>query len=75
MRAPFPNPGDANFSGGRYAGTQGFRHERRSNAAFCDSHVESLSTSCTNNADGAAMVAPGTGFLSNDNSLYGGNQN
>ena len=75
MRAPFPNPGDANFSGGRYAGTQGFRHERRSNAAFCDSHVEAMSTSCTNNADGAAMVAPGTGFLSNDNSLYGGNQN
>ena len=25
MRAPYPNPGDANFSG-RYSGTQGFRH-------------------------------------------------
>jgi len=75
MRAPFPNPGDANFSAGRYAGTQGFRHEGRSNAVFCDSHVESLATRCTNNADGAAMVAPGTGFLSNDNSLYGGNPN
>jgi prepilin-type N-terminal cleavage/methylation domain-containing protein len=30
MRAPFPNPGDANASG-RYAGTQGFRHDGRSN--------------------------------------------
>jgi prepilin-type N-terminal cleavage/methylation domain-containing protein/prepilin-type processing-associated H-X9-DG protein len=75
MRAPLPNPGDANFSGGRYAGTQGFRHEGRCNIAFCDSHVASLSICCTNNADGAALVAPGTGFLSNDNSLYGGDQN
>src|ERR1019366_7157105 len=42
MRAPFPNPGDADFSG-RWSGTQGFRHLNRSNAAFCDGHVESLS--------------------------------
>ena len=69
MRAPYPNPGDANFSG-RYAGTQGFRHNAYSNVAFCDGHAESLSANYTNNADGAANVAPGTGFLSNSNSLY-----
>ncbi len=69
MRAPYPNPGDANFSG-RYAGTQGFRHDGRSNAAFCDAHAESWSACYTNNADGAANVAAGTGFLSGDNSQY-----
>ena len=69
MRAPYPNPGDANF-GGRYAGTQGFRHNGYSNVAFCDGHAESLSACYTNNSNGAANVAPGTGFLSNSNSLY-----
>jgi len=69
MRAPYPNPGDANFSG-RWAGTQGFRHDGRSNAAFCDGHAEPLSACYTNNADGAANVAPGTGFLSASNSMY-----
>jgi len=69
MRAPWPNPGDANFSG-RYAGTQGFRHENRSNVVFVDGHAESLSSCYTTNADGAANVAPGTGFLSADNSMY-----
>ena len=69
MRAPYPNPGDANFSG-RYAGTQGFRHNGYSNVAFCDGHAESLSACYTNNSGGAANVAPGTGFLSDSNSLY-----
>ena len=69
MRAPFPNPGDASFFG-RYSGTQGFRHDRRTNVTFCDGHVEASSACCTNNADGAANVAAGTGFLSNDNSAY-----
>jgi len=69
MRAPFPNPGDATFSG-RWSGTQGFRHQRYSNAGYCDGHAESLSVCYTNNADGAANVAPGTGFLSADNSAY-----
>ncbi len=69
MRAPFPNPGDASFKG-RYAGTQGFRHSGRSNAAFCDGHAESLRQRFTHTADSAAKVAPGTGFLSSDNSLY-----
>jgi prepilin-type processing-associated H-X9-DG protein len=69
MRAPWPNPGDASFNG-RWAGTQGFRHERRSNAAFCDGHAESMTDRFTDNANGAAHVASGTGFLSADNSLY-----
>jgi prepilin-type processing-associated H-X9-DG protein/prepilin-type N-terminal cleavage/methylation domain-containing protein len=69
MRAPSPNPGDANFSG-RYTGTQGFRHDGRSNVAFCDGHADALSACYTNNSDGAGNIAPGTGFLSSDNSLY-----
>jgi prepilin-type N-terminal cleavage/methylation domain-containing protein/prepilin-type processing-associated H-X9-DG protein len=68
MRAPFPNPGDAVFWG-RNSGTQGFRHQNRSNAAFCDGHAESLRECCTTNSEGSA-VAPGTGFLSSDNSCY-----
>ena len=68
MRAPFPNPGDDAFWG-RNSGTQGFRHQNRSNAAFCDGHAESLKGRYTNNCENAA-VAPGTGFLSSDNSLY-----
>ncbi|MGA3265346.1 MAG: prepilin-type N-terminal cleavage/methylation domain-containing protein [Verrucomicrobiota bacterium] len=70
MRAPYPNPGDANFSGGRYAGTQGFRHDGLSNVVFCDGHAESLAACYTNNADGAANVAGGTGFLSASNQMY-----
>jgi len=69
MRAPWPNPGDQNFSG-RWAGTQGFRHVRRSNAAFCDGHTDILRVCSATNQDGIANVAPGTGFLSADNSMY-----
>src|SRR5690606_3875380 len=69
MRAPWPNPADAGFRG-RWAGTQGFRHSGRSNAAFADGHADSLARRYTENADGAAQVAPGTGFLSPHNSLY-----
>lgn len=69
MRAPWPNPGDASFVG-RWSGTQGFRHQNLSNALFCDGHAEPLRNGYTNNADGAHSVAPGTGFLSADNSLY-----
>lgn len=68
MRAPFPNPGDAGFWG-RTSGTQGFRHEGRSNATFCDGHAASLSACYTNNSEDA-VVAPDTGFLSPSNSMY-----
>jgi prepilin-type processing-associated H-X9-DG protein len=69
MRAPWPNPGDDSFRG-RWAGTQGFRHHKRSNAAFCDGHAESFRARFVENEDGATNVAPDTGFLSADNSLY-----
>jgi prepilin-type processing-associated H-X9-DG protein/prepilin-type N-terminal cleavage/methylation domain-containing protein len=69
MRAPWPNPGDEFFNG-RWAGTQGFRHQRRSNVAFCDGHVESWKHRFTENKSGTSQVAANTGFLSPDNSLY-----
>lgn len=73
MRAPFPNPGDMSFSG-RYAGTQGYRHLETTNVAFCDGHARSLADRHQECSDygGAANIAPETGFLSEDNSLYGG---
>jgi len=70
MRAPWPNPGDANFSA-RAAGTQGFRHMGKTNVAFCDGHAESLSEYYTQtDPTEVADIGPGTGFLSPDNSLY-----
>lgn len=71
MRAPFDSDGDWTFNG-RYAGTQGFRHLGQTNVAFCDGHAESLRARFTETDDpgGAANIAPGTGFLSPDNSLY-----
>ena len=67
MRSPWSSPGDSSFSG-RFAGTQGFRHNKLSNAAFCDGHAESLSHRYTENEDGSHNVSPRTGFLSPDNS-------
>lgn len=69
MRAPWRNPGDAGFDG-RWSGTQGFRHRGQTNVAFCDGHAESVRDVFTANQDDAANVAPGTGFLSADNSAY-----
>jgi prepilin-type N-terminal cleavage/methylation domain-containing protein/prepilin-type processing-associated H-X9-DG protein len=70
MRAPFPNPGDVDFTD-RAAGTQGFRHRGKTNVAFADGHVESLGDRCVKTTpDQAARIAPDTGFLSDDNSLY-----
>jgi prepilin-type processing-associated H-X9-DG protein/prepilin-type N-terminal cleavage/methylation domain-containing protein len=69
MRAPFPNPGDTNSCNYRWAGTQGFRHGGRSNAAFCDGHAESLLDCYTNDAQND-VIGPGTGFLSPSNSMY-----
>jgi prepilin-type processing-associated H-X9-DG protein len=69
MRAPLPNPGDVAFKG-RWAGTQGFRHDNKSNAAFCDGHVETLANRYTSSVEKPEKIAPKTGFLSPDNSLY-----
>jgi general secretion pathway protein G len=69
MRSPFQHEGDQ-FSP-RWAGTQGFRHRGRTNVAFCDGHAESLSQRFTSTyPEDQAQIAPGTGFLSPDNSLY-----
>jgi prepilin-type processing-associated H-X9-DG protein len=73
MRAPFPNPGDLNFSG-RYAGTQGYRHQGKTNVAYCDGHVEPVAKRYTDDVDypaGDPNVSATTGFLSADNRLYG----
>jgi prepilin-type N-terminal cleavage/methylation domain-containing protein/prepilin-type processing-associated H-X9-DG protein len=69
MRAPWPNPADESFNG-RWSGTQGFRHEKRSNVTFCDGRAEAFRNCYTNNSDGTDNVAPNTGFLSEDNSAY-----
>jgi prepilin-type N-terminal cleavage/methylation domain-containing protein/prepilin-type processing-associated H-X9-DG protein len=68
MRSPFPAPGDSAFTA-RTAGTQGFRHRRRTNVAFCDGHAETLGERFTNTSDSNPLGRM-TGFLSADNSLY-----
>lgn len=69
MRAPEPGTLDAGFNG-RFSGTQGFRHLGKTNVSFVDGHVESLPPAqATGNA--SYPLAAGTGFLSEDNSLYG----
>jgi len=69
MRSPFTSDGDT-FSP-RWAGTQGFRHRGKTNVVFCDAHAETLSQRYTNTyASDQSQIAPGTGFLSEDNSMY-----
>lgn len=74
MRAPFslhggvPSP-DAGFWG-RVAGTQGFRHRGRTNIAFADGSADSVGDRFTRTEESAGDIAPRTGFLSPDNSLY-----
>ena len=70
MRAPWPNPGDATFNG-RYAGTQGFRHLGTTNVGWCDGHVSAQRERYTETKPSDQdKIAPGTGFLSPDNSAY-----
>ncbi len=64
MRSPLPSAFDT-FTG-RAAGTQGFRHRKRTNVAFVDGHADALG----DRFDPGLGAAPGTGFLSLDNSLY-----
>ena len=79
MRSPLRSPGDRTFNG-RYAGTQGYRHDRKTNVAWCDGHVTSWEQLYTNieparqeslikeynKANGHEKI----GFLSPDNSAY-----
>jgi len=73
MRSPFEGR-DGSFSG-RSAGTQGYRHLNRTNAAFADGHAESWIKRFTDTYDfDEHNVQPHedvpTGFLSADNGLY-----
>ncbi|MFH0911079.1 MAG: type II secretion system protein [Planctomycetota bacterium] len=67
MRAPQADRPHASSWPWPESGTQAFRHWGRTNAAFCDGHVESLEDRY---AAGVTSLAPGTGFLSDNDSLY-----
>jgi len=71
MRAPLSGPGDAQFTG-RYAGTQGYRHLETTNVIYCDGSAASREQRYTTIQPSyhADQIAPGTGFLSADNSQY-----
>jgi prepilin-type processing-associated H-X9-DG protein len=67
MRSPLPSGYASDNITGRHAGSQGFRHRRRTNAAFADGHAESLAKRYT---AGNTFVTEVTGFISEDNELY-----
>jgi prepilin-type N-terminal cleavage/methylation domain-containing protein/prepilin-type processing-associated H-X9-DG protein len=71
MRSPFSGGSlDEGFYG-RWAGTQGFRHLSQTNVAYCDGSAHSQKERYTQTEpDETSNVAPGTGFLSPDNSAY-----
>jgi prepilin-type N-terminal cleavage/methylation domain-containing protein/prepilin-type processing-associated H-X9-DG protein len=70
MRAPWANPGDASFTA-RHSGTQAYRHRGRTNAVFVDGHGETRAERYVETYPGEkSRIAPGTGFLSADNSMY-----
>ena len=72
MRAPKTDrQNDFSGKGLREAGTQGFRHNGHTNVSFADGHVESLRQSYRFGGD-PGFVDGHCGFLSPDNSLYGG---
>lgn len=64
MRSPAESGHPSDAGTPRSAGTQGFRHRGGTNAAFCDGHAETLYERFGED------VAPGTGFVSEDNRLY-----
>ncbi len=71
MRSPFPNVGEPQIAT-RNAGTQGYRHlGGATSVAYCDGHVCAHGDPYTStDAASQALIAPGTGFLSEDNSVY-----
>jgi prepilin-type N-terminal cleavage/methylation domain-containing protein/prepilin-type processing-associated H-X9-DG protein len=70
MRSPFPGSHDEGFSG-NWAGTQGYRHLGKTNVAWCDGSVHSVSDRFTETDPfGEGNIAEGTGFLSLDNGAY-----
>ncbi len=71
MRAPASNDFDLHFSDRyRYAGTQAFRHGGVTNVGFADGHAEGLIERFDRFGGEPSLIAPETGFLSLDNSLY-----
>jgi prepilin-type processing-associated H-X9-DG protein len=83
MRAPIllagTDIGDSASLPERLAGTQGYRHLGRTNVCYLDGHGESVSLRFTQAGEttsggilySSLTAAPGTGFLSADNSAYG----
>lgn len=79
MRSPLRAEADLTFNG-RYAGTQGYRHNDKTNVVWCDGHAESVKELYTsvepsrfiediekyNNVNKREKI----GFLSPDNSAY-----
>jgi prepilin-type processing-associated H-X9-DG protein len=83
MRAPFivigSDIGDGVDPFTRAAGTQGYRHQHRTNVVYCDGHGESVSERHTATgtitahgviSNSGPEAADNTGFLSADNSAY-----
>lgn len=68
MRSPNPGDFDADASLA-LGGTQGFRHQGKTNVGFADGHVASLTKRYTETA-AFGSPAEGCGFLSDDNSMY-----
>jgi prepilin-type processing-associated H-X9-DG protein/prepilin-type N-terminal cleavage/methylation domain-containing protein len=69
MRSPFLSGTEAVVQ--RWAGTQGFRHRKRTNVAFADGHAEAMGDLFRNTyLSQVTSIAVGTGFISFDNTLY-----
>lgn len=69
MRSPWLSPGDRTFTA-RWAGSQGFRHQSRTQALMCDGSGRVFDQRFTSTLGGSHHVGAGTGFLSEDNALY-----
>lgn len=67
MRSPLAGSLDADFTD-RYAGAQGFRHNKSTNVAYADASVREVTESFGQVGD--QVCAEETGFLSGDNSAY-----
>jgi len=79
MRSPFYGDGDYDFDI-RKDGTQGYRHNKMTNVAWCDGHATSQKELYTNSTNkvrlaiesyNATITDCKIGFLSPDNSAYG----
>lgn len=74
MRSPWGSEQGARdtwVNTGRGAGTQGYRHNGRTNVAFADGHARSWNRRYTETYDfEKPYIGDNNGFLSSDNSLY-----